>query len=121
MIYKGMSLPLLWTFLGNKRGNSDQTERIALINRYIDLFGIHTIDFLTADREFIGQQWWQFLIDHQIRFFIRMRENMQVYIPAKGMTKAFWLFHNLPFNTAYQYPKIVRINGNWVYSSGFLV
>ena len=77
--------------LGNKGGNSDQTERIALINRYIDLFGAHTIDFLTADREFIGQQWWQFLIDHKIRFFIRMRENMQVYIPAKGMTKVFWL------------------------------
>ena len=70
VIYKGMSLPLLWTFLGNKRGNSDQNERIALMNRYIDLFGVHTIDFLTADREFIGQDWWQFLIDYKIRFFI---------------------------------------------------
>ena len=89
-----------------------------MINRYIDLFGVHTIAFLTADREFIGQDWWQFLIDHKIRFFIRMRENMQVYIPAKGITKVFWLFHNLPLNTAYQYPKIVRINGNWVYLSG---
>ena len=118
VIYKGMALPLLWTFLGDKRGNSDQNERIALMNRYIDLLGVHTIDFLTADREFIGQDWWQFLIDHKIRFFIRMRENMQIYIPAKGMTKAFWLFHNLSLNTAYQYPKIVQVNANWVYLTG---
>ena len=27
VIYKGMSLPLLWTFLGNKRGNSDQIDK----------------------------------------------------------------------------------------------
>ncbi len=54
VIYKGMSLALLWIFLGDKRGNSTRNERIALMNRYIDLFGLHTIDFLTADHEFIG-------------------------------------------------------------------
>lgn len=31
VIHKGLSLPILWTFLGNKRGNSDQAERQALI------------------------------------------------------------------------------------------
>ena len=118
VIYQGMALPLLWTFLGDKRGNSHQNERISLINRYINLFGVHTINFLTADREFVGQQWWQFLIDHDIRFFIRMRENMQVYIPRKGITKAFWLFNNLALNKARQYPKIVQIKGNWVYLTG---
>ncbi len=118
VIYEGMSLPLLWTFLGNKRGNSDQSERIALMNRYINLFGVHSIDFLTADREFVGHDWWRFLIDHKIRFFIRMRENMQVQIFGKGMVKAFWLFHNLPLNSAWHYPKIVKVHDNLVYLSG---
>ena len=65
-----------------------------------------------------GDVWCQFLIDHKIRFFIRMRENMKVDILHKGEVKAFWLFHNLPLNTAYYYPKIVQVKGNWVYLSG---
>lgn len=118
VIYKGLSLPILWTFLGDKRGNSDQRERIELMERFMRLFGLQTIEFITADREFIGEQWWQFLIDHHISFFIRMRENMKIHIPHKGEVKAFWLFHNLPLNTAYHYPKIVQIKGCWVYLSG---
>jgi hypothetical protein len=118
VVYKGLSLPILWTFLGDKRGNSDQLERIALLQRFIDLFGIAAIDFLTADREFVGQQWWSFLIGHKIRFFIRLRANMHVTVPHKGTVKAFWLFNSLALNTAFFYPKIVQINGNWVYLSG---
>ena len=118
VIYKGISFPLLWVFLGDKRGNSDQKQRIELMQRFIWLFGAQAIEFVTADREFIGDMWWQFLIDHQIHFFIRLRENMKVYIPHKGEVKAFWLFHNLPLNTAYYYPKIVQVKKNWVYLSG---
>jgi hypothetical protein len=118
VIYQGVAFPLLWTFLGDKRGNSDQKERIDLMERFIRLFGEQSIEFLTADREFVGDIWWKFLIDYHISFFIRMRENMKVYIPHKGEVKVFWLFHNLPLNTAYQYPKIVQVKGNWVYLSG---
>ena len=118
VIHRGLSLPILWTFLGDKRGNSDQNERIALIQRFVRLFGAHSIEFLTADREFIGQQWWQFLIENKICFFIRLRANMQVDLPHKGTVKAFWLFNALPLNTAYFHPKIVQIKGCWVYLSG---
>lgn len=118
VIYQGVAFPLLWTFLGDKRGNSNQEERIDLIKRFIRLFGKQSIECLTADREFIGDIWWKFLIEDHISFFIRMRENMKVYLPHKGDVKAFWLFHNLPLNTAYHYPKIVQIKGNWVYLAG---
>lgn len=117
IIYQGVAFPILWTFLGDKRGNSDQHVRIELMQRFLRLFGKESIDFLTADREFIGESWWKFLIDHQICFFIRMRENMKVHLPSKREVKAFWLFHNLPLNTACSYPKIVQINGNGVYLS----
>ena len=118
VIYKGLSLPLLWVFLGDKRGNSSQIERIDLLKRYIRLFGASSIEFLTADREFVGEQWWQFLIDHKIRIFIRMRANMQVSVPHKGIVKAFWLFNALKLNAFYQHPKIVQVKGCSVYISG---
>jgi hypothetical protein len=118
VVYKGLSFPVLWTFLGDKRGNSHQQERIELLQRFIQLFGSETIAFLTADREFIGDIWWKFLIDHKIHFFIRMRENMNVYLPHKGLVKAFCLFNNLPLNTIYQCPKVIQVKGNWVYLSG---
>lgn len=118
VIYRGMSLPILWTILGDKRGNSDQEERIQLLRRFIRLFGREQIDFLTADREFVGQQWWQFLIAHKVRFFLRIRSNMQVQIPRKGKVKAAWLFNRFALDTPYHYPKIVQIKGCWVYLSG---
>lgn len=118
VIYQGVALPILWSFIGDKRGNSSQKERVKLLERYIALFGVESIDFLTADREFIGQEWWEFLILHRIRFFIRVRDNLQVFVPSKGTVKAFWLFNFLKLNTAHCHPKIVRIGKNLVYLSG---
>lgn len=37
-----------------KSGNLNQQERIELIERYIRLFGILSIESILADREFIG-------------------------------------------------------------------
>jgi hypothetical protein len=54
--YCGIGIPLLWTMLP-KRGNSNQQERTDLINRYIRLFGILSIESILADREFIGDEW----------------------------------------------------------------
>ena len=118
VIYEGVALPILWSFLGNKRGNSDQEERIALTERFIRLFGVQNIEFITGDREFIGDKWWNFLMYHKIHFFIRIRENMQVYVPGKGMIKAYWLFNCYGLNKSYSHPKIVQIGSCWVYLSG---
>lgn len=118
VIYDGVALPILWSFLGDKRGNSDQEERKTLITRFIRLFGAENIEFITADREFIGDEWWAFLEFHKIRFFIRIRENFQVFVPGKGMIKAYWLFNYFQLNTAYTHPKIVKIGSCWAYLSG---
>ena len=55
---------------------------------------------------------------HKIHFFIRIRENMQVYVPGKGMTKTYWLFNYYGLNKSYSHPKIVQIGYCWVYLSG---
>jgi hypothetical protein len=75
--YQGISLPLLWTIL-EKKGCSDTNERIALIEDYTRLFGIETIDFICADREFIGVDWLAFLCRERIRFRLRIKENIRV-------------------------------------------
>lgn len=123
VIYKSTALPLLWTFLGDKRGNSNQEERIVLLKRFIRLFGKQNIDFVTADRVpiaigIIGEKWWGFLIEHDIRFFIRIKENTIIDLPNKGKIKAFWIFRSLPINQTYIHPKIICIKGHWIYLSG---
>ena len=60
IIYEGVAYPLLFSTLP-KRGNSNTKERIELIERYISLFGIETIDAILADREFVGEDWVAYL------------------------------------------------------------
>lgn len=91
--HKGISIPLFWSVLG-KKGNSHTSERIQLVQRFIDVFGAAQIDFLLADREFIGKTWQQWLIDNQIPFYIRIKCDAQVNIKGK-VFKASSLFKNL--------------------------
>src|SRR5690606_15995132 len=57
---------------------SNAAERIDLIQSFIDIFGIQRIACLTADREFIGKEWIDYLIKNKIPFFIRIKENRLV-------------------------------------------
>jgi len=70
-------VPLIWTVLG-KAGNSNTKERIALMRRYLGLFGSGNIKYLLADREFIGLDWLAFLHDQGIPFIIRVKSNQYV-------------------------------------------
>ena len=115
--YKGVGIPLIWTLLP-KRGNSNCSERKELMRRYIKLFGTSSIDSFMADREFIGQTWFKELIDQNIDFHIRIKENMWINVPGKPKKKAFWIFNDLKYNQVYQYPKIVRIGSELVYLTG---
>ena len=64
-----------------KFGNSSTLERIELIQRYIELFGINTIYCLLADREFVGNHWLAYFNFNKIRYHIRIREDFWVAIP----------------------------------------
>lgn len=74
---QGISFPLLWTIL-EKKGCSDTAERITLIEDYLRLFGRQSIDFICADREFIGVGWLAFLCRERIPFRLRLKENLLV-------------------------------------------
>ncbi len=44
-----------------KFGISNCSERIDIMEKYNDLFGFDIIDYLIADREFIGEKWLEYL------------------------------------------------------------
>ncbi len=92
--HMGIAFPLIWATL-EKRGNSNTTERIQLIEKFINIFGVERIGALTADREFIGYEWFSWLITKGIPFRIRIKENFKV-ISSKGKKVAIkTLFRNL--------------------------
>lgn len=115
--YRGVAFPLLFSLL-NKKGNSNSGERIALMQRFIRLFGKDCIDCLTADREFVGKEWMQFLNDNNIKYYIRIRNNFKVYLPRKGREiPVSWLFQSLKIGQIKHYHRIVSIKGQYCYLS----
>src|SRR6185312_12489219 len=66
--------PIYWELL-DKRGNSNTPERIALIKKFIDQFGKECVSGLLCDREFIGKDWFSWLLSENIPFYIRIRNN----------------------------------------------
>lgn len=75
VVHQGIAFPLIWLML-DKKGNSNTRERCELWNRFLEIFGDRQIDFLTADREFVGEEWFDYLLsDPCTRFRIRIRKN----------------------------------------------
>ena len=58
-------VPLIWTVIEGP-GCSDTEQRIALMQRYLRLFGRSTIKLLLADRAFVGVKWIEFLCKNDI-------------------------------------------------------
>ena len=75
--YKGTGLPVLFEML-DKRGNSDQAERVDLLDKFVRLFGAGRISSLCGDREFVGDRWFKYLTDKGIHFFLRLRKSCRV-------------------------------------------
>lgn len=115
--YKNIAFPLMFKML-DKRGNSSTEERISLIQQYLNWFGYETIDCLLADREFVGDKWLAFLNENQIRYYIRIRNNFNVYsFQKQEEIKVSWLFNHLKIGEFYHYPKIVKLHDQMCYLS----
>jgi hypothetical protein len=70
-------VPLLWTLLPH-RGSSSTADRIALVERYLALFPPTSIRVLLGDREFVGNDWFNYLCRKDIPFAIRLRANLRM-------------------------------------------
>lgn len=74
IVYKGIAIPIYWTLL-DKKGNSDTEERIQLIQKFINQFGKKCIAGIFGDREFIGGDWFAWMIKENIPFWMRIKKN----------------------------------------------
>jgi Transposase DDE domain len=70
-------IPVLWHILGHG-GSSNTKQRQALLVRFMALFGKKSIKLLLADLEFIGNQWFEFLVENGIPFVIRVKGSFHV-------------------------------------------
>jgi len=91
IVYKGCAFPILFTMLP-KKGNSNTAERVALIERFIRLFGREALGSLLADREFVGHKWITYLSTHEINYFVRIKGCFLVHFANGDQIKASRLF-----------------------------
>ena len=118
IVYQGVSFPILFKLMP-KRGNSHTNERIEIMERYIKLFGRETLEYLVADREFVGEDWMQYLNFNRIEYHIRIRDNFWVRNPKNGKQfKVSWLFNELKLNESKVLHSIYYVNNELCYLSG---
>jgi len=115
--YKGVAIPLIWKLLP-KRGNSNAEERKEVLDTYIEFFGTDSIKAFMADREFIGEVWFEDLIRQKVPFYIRIRNNMMIHRTGTVPIKASWLFNNLKIGSFKHCDKLYYLGTNLVYLSG---
>ena len=86
VVYQGIAIPVIWTMLPTQ-GNSNTQERMDLLDRFFLSFPEVSVQSLTADREFIGKEWFSYLmLSPTIPMLIRIKENMLIS-SASGQTR----------------------------------
>jgi Transposase DDE domain. len=115
--YKKIAIPIFWLAL-NKRGNSSTRERIALIQRFIRVFGKDNIAGVLGDREFIGKAWFSYLQKQGISFYFRVKKDADT-TNSKGQSIAIsWLFHQLKLNEFKRISTTRNVYGHQLYITG---
>ncbi len=115
--YRGIAFPLFWPTL-DKKGNSNTSERISLIDRFIAVFGLEKVRCLVADREFIGRKWFSYLIEKNILFRIRIKHNTLVATTRGGLVPVKNLFRDLQPGTYKILPGMRNVWGLQLYIIG---
>ena len=114
--WRGIAVPLFWTVL-EKPGNSDTAERIALMRRFLDVFGAARIAALLADREFVGEDWFRWLQGQGIPFHQRLRRNTLVPNAWNRMMRLDVLFGSLKPGESHLLPGRRPVWGSFVHLS----
>jgi hypothetical protein len=70
--YNGIGIPLFWMIL-NSAGNTKTKQRIQMMQKVIQRIRIDRIKVLLADREFIGEAWFDYLISKNIPLYISLQ------------------------------------------------
>lgn len=82
----------------DKKGNSNTDERIELLEEFFAVFPDAEVDYITADREFLGQNWFEYLLEQvYLEFRIRIHESDKLDDGRQSL-KAKVVFSNSSIN-----------------------
>ncbi len=116
VVHDGVAFPLLWLML-DKKGNSNSGERIDLLDEFFEVFPEVEVAYLTGDREFLGQVWFESLLETaQLEFRIRIRESDKLDDGCQSF-KAKVVFSALQINQHQVLRHRRQVWGHWVYIS----
>lgn len=79
IIIGSTAIPICWIML-DKKGNSSTEERMILSERLFEIIPKEMIECAFFDREFIGQEWFEWLNQENTPFVVRLKENFLVKI-----------------------------------------
>lgn len=90
--WRGTAIPLVWMLL-DKQGQSNQSERIWLLEQLLNCLGKDQqarIRYLLMDREFGAHDWISYLKSKSIHFVIRIRKDARIQKPGKKKGQSAW-------------------------------
>jgi len=117
IVYNKIAFPIAWTLL-DKRWNSNCDERIEVLEKAIKVIWKENVAWLLADREFVWEKWFKYLINSMVPFWIRIKENFSIWPKQKVKTLFNWVWKearfledkfNLKWNDVY----ISWVNNKW--------
>lgn len=112
--YRQVSIPISWTVL-SKKGCSDNHERKELLERFAADFGLESIGFVTADREFCSKQWLGYLVGRRIGFRLRIKANAQITNARGKLISAARLCRTMKTGERLEFGKERKLWGARVY------
>lgn len=114
VVHEGVAFPLLWVML-DKKGNSNQAERIDLLDDFLSVFPDVEVAYVTGDREFLGHLWIDYLNNtRHLPLRIRVRHSEKFYDGQREVNGRL-LFSHLPVGQRLVLKHRRRIWGHWLY------
>ena len=93
--FGGIAIPVAWKNLG-KEGNSNQAERKTTLETLLKIIPANRILALTADREFIGQDWFKALFEQEVNPVIRLKLDTMIQHRGIKARADAWFDHLKP-------------------------
>ena len=102
-VHQGVSIPLAYPSL-QKPGTSNTDERQHLLTKALAYLDPRSC-CLVADREFIGRDWFAFLLDQQVDFVIRLRDNTSLTLEDGRRRYGATFNERMPRGSTRYYPQ----------------
>lgn len=110
IVHEGVAFPVLWWLL-DKRGNSNSDERMRFMETFAKRFPTAEVNYLCADREFVGQAWVRYLLlEPALAFRLRIRSRDQIEHDGKRLA-AHVVFAHLQVGQAQRLTGTCRVWG----------